>query len=156
LSTRENRVTKTILLVEDSESDELLTVHALKRASVANEVVVARDGEEALDFLFGRGAHGGRDTSALPSLVLLDLNLPKVVGLDVLREIRGAEQTRLIPVVVLTSSREDEDMVASYRLGANACIRKPVDLAQFAEATKTLGLFWLLLNETPPRGALVR
>ncbi|MBX3263670.1 MAG: response regulator [Labilithrix sp.] len=142
---------KQILLVEDNESDEKLTVRALRKSQIANEVIVARDGEEALDYLFGTGAYAGRDTTITPTVTLLDLNLPKIGGLEVLRRIRGDERTRRLPVVVLTSSREDEDVIRSYDLGANAYVRKPVDFGQFAEATKTLGLFWLLLNESPPR-----
>ncbi len=143
---------KVILLIEDNESDEKLTVRALQKSNVANEVVVARDGEEALDYLFGTGRHAGRDMAAVPTLALLDLNLPKIGGLEVLRRIRADERTRHLPVVVLTSSKEDEDVICSYDRGANAYVRKPVDFTQFAEAAKTLGLFWLLLNESaPPR-----
>ncbi|MBX3203865.1 MAG: response regulator [Labilithrix sp.] len=147
---------KMILLVEDNEADEKLTIRALKKSNIANEVVVARDGEEALDYLFGTGAHAGRDTSAAPALTLLDLNLPKLGGLDVLRRMRADDRTRRLPVVMLTSSREDEDVIRSYDLGANAYVRKPVDFGQFAEATKTLGLFWLLLNETAPPSGVPR
>jgi two-component system response regulator len=139
-----------ILLVEDNEDDELLTCRALKNNRVANQVVVARDGVEALDFLFGTGVHAGRDISVLPQLVLLDLNLPRIGGLEVLKRIREDERTRLLSVVVLTSSKEDEDVVRSYALGANAYVRKPVGFEAFSEAVRTLGLFWLLLNETPP------
>lgn len=144
-----------ILLVEDNPSDEKLTLRAFKKCNVANEVVVARDGAEALDYLFGIGVHAGRDASALPALVLLDLKLPRVDGLEVLRRIRADGRTRLLPVVILTASREEEDIVTSYSLGANAYVRKPVDFAEFVEAAKTVGLFWLLLNEPPPpaRGA---
>jgi two-component system response regulator len=138
---------RVILLVEDNESDELLTTRALKKANIENAMVVARDGEEALDYLFGRGPYAGRAVSDLPAVVLLDLNLPKIGGLDVLRSIRADERTRRVPVVVLTSSAEDEDIIRSADLGANAYVRKPVDFGQFAEAVKTLGLFWLLLNE---------
>ena len=141
---------KTILLVEDNEGDELLTIRALRKSNVANEVIVARDGEEALDYLFGTGKHAGRDTRALPAVALLDLNLPKIGGLDVLRRVRAEELTRRLPVVVLTSSDEEQDLIGSYDLGANAYVRKPVDFAQFADAAKTLGLFWLILNEPPP------
>jgi two-component system response regulator len=143
-------VTKVILLVEDNESDELLTLRAFKRSNILNEIVVARDGSEALDFIFGKGVHAGRDASALPALVLLDLNLPKIDGMSVLRAIRADPRTGLLPVVVLTSSKEDEDVVKSYELGANAYVRKPVDFVQFSEAARTLGLFWLVLNEPPP------
>ena len=138
-----------ILLVEDTKSDEILTLRALKKSDISNEVVVARDGEEALDFLFGTGQYAERDTSTLPRLILLDLNLPKATGLDVLERIRASEATRLVPVVVLTSSKEDEDIITSYALGANAYMRKPVDFAQFADAVKVLGLFWLTLNAAP-------
>jgi two-component system response regulator len=147
---------KMILLVEDNRDDEALMLRALKKNSIGNEVVVARDGEEALDFLFGTGAHAGRDTTVLPQFMLLDLNLPQMSGLDVLRSIRTDERTKLLPVVVLTSSKEDEDIIKSYSLGANSYVRKPVDYAQFNEAVKTLGLFWLLLNEVPSQRAVDR
>jgi two-component system response regulator len=140
-----------ILLVEDNPDDELLTLRALKKNSIANEVVVARDGEAAVDFLFATGAHVGRDTSEQPQIMLLDLNLPKMSGLDVLRQVRANVHTRHLPVVVLTSSKEDEDIINSYSLGANAYVRKPVDFVQFTEAVRTLGLFWLVLNERPSR-----
>jgi two-component system, response regulator len=139
-----------ILLVEDNQDDEALTLRALKKNNIVNDVVVARDGAEALDYLFGTGAHAGRDLGTMPQLVLLDLNLPRVGGLDVLRRIRGDERTKFLAVVVLTSSKEDEDLISSYSLGANSYVRKPVDFSQFSEAVKTLGLFWLLLNETAP------
>jgi len=142
---------KVILLVEDNESDELLTTHALKKANIASALVVARDGEEALEYLFGSGAHTGRDTNDLPAVVLLDLNLPKVGGLEVLRRMRADERSRLLPVVVLTSSAEEEDIIMSYDLGANGYVRKSMDLGQFVEDIKTLGLFWLHLNQAPPR-----
>lgn len=144
---------KLILLIEDNESDELLTVRALEKAQVANEIAVVRDGEEALEYLFGTGAYAGRDVTQLPTVVLLDLNLPKIGGLDVLRRIRADERTRHLPVVVLTSSGEERDVVQSYQLGANAYVRKPVDFNEFAQATKALGLFWLLVNQPPPRVA---
>jgi two-component system, response regulator len=140
-----------ILLVEDNKDDEALTLRALKKNNILNEVVVAHDGVEALDFLFGTGAYAGRDLSVPPHLVLLDLNLPRIGGLDVLRRIRADERTRLLAVVVLTSSKEDEDIIRSYSLGANSYVRKPVDFAQFTEAVKTLGLYWLLLHEMAPR-----
>jgi CheY-like chemotaxis protein len=139
-----------ILLVEDNQDDEALTLRALKKNNIVNDVVVARDGAEALDYLFGTGAHAGRDLGTMPQVVLLDLNLPRVGGLDVLRRIRGNERTKFLAVVVLTSSKEDEDLISSYSLGANAYVRKPVDFSQFTEAVKTLGLFWLVLNETAP------
>jgi two-component system response regulator len=138
-----------LLLVEDNPSDEKLTLRAFRKGNLGNEVVVARDGQEALDYLFGRGAWSARDTSESPALVLLDLNLPKVSGLEVLRQIREDPRTRLLPVVVLTSSTLDEDTLASYERGANAYVRKPVDFGEFVEAARTLGLFWLLLNERP-------
>ena len=141
---------KFILVVEDNPDDEELTVRALTSAGVANAVVVARDGAEALDFLFGTGAHAGRDTSQLPAVVLLDLKLPKLDGIDVLERIRADERTRLLPVVVLTSSKEQEDIVSSYRLGTNSYVRKPVHFKEFSEAVRQLGLYWFLLNEAPP------
>ena len=141
---------KPILLVEDNPDDELLTRRAFKKNNILNELIVARDGVEALDYLFCTGPHAGRDITALPQLVLLDLNIPRIGGLDVLRRIRGSEVTRLLSVVVLTSSKEDEDVVRSYTLGANAFVRKPVEFDAFTEAVRTLGLFWLLLNELPP------
>jgi two-component system response regulator len=144
---------KLILLVEDNASDEKLTLLAFKNCGVANDVFVLRDGAEALEYLFATGKHSGRAASALPAVVLLDLNLPKVDGHEVLRRIRTDDRTKLLPVVVLTSSREEEDVLASYKLGANAYVRKPVDFGEFAEAAKTVGLFWLLWNEpAPPAG----
>ena len=143
---------KYILLVEDNADDELLTLRALKKNHILNEVVVARDGVEAVDWLFGTGPHAGRDTSALPQLILLDLNLPKLGGLEVLRRLRADERTKYLSIVVLTSSKEDEDVLQSYELGANAYVRKPIEFSQFSDAVKTVGLFWLLLNEgVPPR-----
>lgn len=137
---------KIILLVEDNPDDEALTLRALKKNNIANTVVVARDGQEALDYFF----HPPADTlSTLPQLVLLDLKLPKVSGLQVLQRIRAEERTRHIPVVVLTSSNEEQDLIASYQLGANSYVRKPVDFQQFLDATKQLGLYWLVLNEVP-------
>jgi CheY-like chemotaxis protein len=141
---------KTILPVEDNPDDEELTVRALNKNNVTNELVVAHDGMEALDFLLGTGAYVGRDTAVLPGLVLLDLKLPKIAGLAVLRRIRGEPLTRRLPVVVLTSSREEQDLITSYDLGANSYIRKPVDFEQFTEAVGQLGLYWLTLNEAPP------
>ena len=141
---------KVILLVEDNASDEKLTVLAFKKCGISNEVVVVRDGAAALDYIFATGEHAGRDTSVPPTVVLLDLKLPKVDGLEVLRRIRADGRTKLLPVVVLTASKEEEDILRSYALGANAYVRKPVDFVEFAEAARTLGLFWLLLNEQPP------
>lgn len=138
---------KTILLVEDNPDDEALTLRALRKNNVHNTVTVARDGAEALDCLFGGDAAGG---APLPALVLLDLKLPKIDGLEVLRRIREHERTRLLPVVILTSSREEQDLINGYRLGANSYVRKPVDFTQFMEATRQLGLYWLVLNEPPP------
>jgi two-component system, response regulator len=141
---------KYILLVEDNPDDEALTLRALKKNNIANRMVVARDGAEALDFLFGRGAHAGRDTASLPTVMLLDLKLPKVDGLEVLKALRADERTRVLPVVVLTSSKEERDIVASYALGANSFIRKPVDFDQFVQSVGDLGLYWLVLNEPAP------
>lgn len=140
---------KMILLVEDNADDEELTIRALKKNNVTNSLVVARDGEEALDFLFGTGAYAGRDTAVVPGLVLLDLKLPKIDGLEVLRRIRADERTRRMPVTVLTSSKEEQDLIKSYDLGANSYIRKPVDFNQFTEAVRQLGMYWLMLNEVP-------
>jgi CheY-like chemotaxis protein len=141
--------TRPVLLVEDSPDDELLTIRALRKNNVANEIIVAHDGVEALDYLFGTGRHAGRDPGVRPQLILLDLKLPRVDGLEVLQRIRGDERTKFLAVVVLTSSKEQEDILKSYELGANAYVRKPVDFVQFTEAVKHLGLFWLLVNETP-------
>jgi two-component system response regulator len=141
---------KTILLVEDNPDDEALTLRALNKNNIMNEVMVARDGAEALDYLFCRNAYADRDQDNQPALVLLDLKLPKVEGLDVLREIRANPSTQLLRVVILTSSKEEQDLIKGYRLGANSYIRKPVDFAQFMEAVKQLGMYWLVLNETPP------
>jgi len=142
---------KTILLIEDNPSDVELTKRALEKGHIINELVVASDGQEALDYLFGRGAYAGRDTSDLPSLTLLDLKLPKVSGLDVLRRIRADVVTRRMPVVILTSSREEQDMAASYDLGVNSYIRKPVEFEHFVRSVVQLGLYWLVLNEDPPK-----
>ena len=142
---------KVILLIEDNDSDEILTVRALRKHNIANEIAIVRDGAEALDFLFARGDHAGRDPHDLPTVALLDLNLPKIGGLDVLRAIRDDERTKYLPVVVLTSSAEEEDVLRSYDLGANAYVRKPVEANEFAEAVKALGLFWLVVNNPPPR-----
>ena len=141
---------KIILLVEDNPDDELLAIRALEKNNILNEVVVARDGAEALDYLFGSGAYTGRDMSVMPQIILLDLKLPKIDGLEVLRRLRNDERTRLLPVVVLTSSKEERDLTESYSLGANSYIRKPVNFAQFTEAIRQLGLYWLVLNESPP------
>jgi len=142
---------KTILLVEDNPDDEELTIRALEHSNIMNTIVVARDGVEALDYLFGTGAHTGRDMRIMPQVVLLDLKLPKVDGLEVLRRLRADSRTALLPVVILTSSREDRDLVNGYSLGANSYIRKPVDFAQFSEAVRQLKLYWLVLNEPPPK-----
>jgi two-component system, response regulator len=141
---------KVILLVEDNADDEVLTLRALRKNNIKNEVVVARDGAEALDYLFGRGAYEGRDTTVLPQIVLLDLNLPKLDGLQVLKSIRGDDTTKRLPVVILTSSKEEKDLLEGYDLGANSYVRKPVDFTAFAEAVHHLGLYWLVLNESPP------
>lgn len=146
---------KMILLVEDNPDDEALTIRALKKNNILNTVIVVRDGAEALDFLHGTGNHVGRDISALPELVLLDLNLPKLNGLEVLKKIRENETTKLLPVVILTTSNEDRDKIESYRLGCNSYIRKPVDFLQFNEAIRQLGVYWLLLNQGPPKGKSV-
>ncbi len=141
---------KIILLDEDNPDDVALTMRALKKNNILNEVVVAEDGVEALDYLFGTGAHVGRDTRDMPQVILLDLKLPKIDGFEVLQRIREDERTKLLPVVVLTTSSEQKDMLASYRLNANSYVRKPVDFNHFSEAVRQLGLYWLLLNETPP------
>ena len=143
--------TKSILLVEDNPDDEALTLRALRNNNLANKVVVARDGVEALDYLFATGTYAGRDTSDMPEVTLLDLKLPKVDGLEVLKRLRADDRTRLLPVVILTSSTEEQDLIRSYSLGANSYIAKPVDYLQFTEAVKQLGLYWLLLNEPPLR-----
>jgi len=143
-------MSKSILLVEDNPTDEKLTLRAFRKCNVANEIDVVRDGAEALDYLFATGAHAGRAGRPLPALTLLDLNLPRISGLEVLKRIRADERTKTLPVVILTSSKEEEDVARSYSLGANAYVRKPVDFAQFVEAANTLGVFWLLLNEQPP------
>ena len=141
---------KMILLVEDNPSDVDLTKRALAKNKVANELVVARDGQEALDFLFGTGAFSGRDLAVQPVIVLLDLRLPKVDGLAVLKAIKTDERTRRIPVVMLTSSKEDRDMISAYDLGVNSYIQKPVDFAEFVLAVNQLGIYWLVINEPPP------
>jgi CheY-like chemotaxis protein len=141
---------KIILLVEDNPDDITLTLRALKKNSILNEVVVAKDGVEALDYLFGTGIYAGRDTSVMPVVTLLDLKLPKIDGFEVLKRVRSNERTKLIPVVILTSSKEDDDLINGYSLGANSYIRKPVDYEQFTEAIRELGLYWILINEPPP------
>ncbi len=142
---------KIILLVEDNPDDVELTMRALKKNNILNEVVVARDGVEALDYLFGTGTYEGRDTEVMPMVVLLDLKLPRVDGLEVLKRMRADDRTRHLPVVILTTSKEERDLISGYSLGCNSYIRKPVDFGQFTEAVKTIGLYWLLLN-VPPKG----
>jgi len=141
---------KLILLVEDNPDDQALTLRALKKNNIRNRVVIRQDGAEALDFLLCQGADAGRDPHDMPQVILLDLKLPKIDGLEVLRRIRADERTRLLPVVILTSSREEQDMIKGYGYGANSYIRKPVDFNQFVEAVNQLGLYWLVLNEPPP------
>jgi two-component system response regulator len=140
---------KYILLVEDNPDDVKLTLRALKKSNIVNEVVVAEDGAEALDYLFGTGKYQGHDPNRMPQVVLLDLKMPKLNGLEVLQRIRANEKTRLLPVVMLTTSNEDRDRIKSYKLGANSYICKPVDFSQFAKAVQQLGLYWLVLNEAP-------
>ncbi|OQW99038.1 MAG: two-component system response regulator [Desulfobacteraceae bacterium A6] len=142
---------KSILLVEDNPSDAKLTKRALDLNQITNELIVVEDGGEALDYLFATGQYAGRDIRDLPAVALLDLKLPKIDGLEVLKRIRANEITRLMPVVILTSSNQEQDMISSYNLGANSYIRKPVDFKQFTEAVRTLGMYWLLLNEPPPQ-----
>ena len=142
---------KIILLVEDNPDDEALTLRALKRSNIVNEVVVAHDGVEALDYLFATGAYAGRDTQILPQIVMLDLKLPKLRGLEVLRRMRADGRTQGLPVVIFTSSKEEPDLVEAYNLGANSYVWKPVDFTQFADSVRQLGLYWLLLNELPWR-----
>ena len=142
---------KIILLIQDNPSDAELTRRAFAKAHVANELIVAEDGEEALDYLWGTGAYAGRDVSELPAVALLDLKLPKISGLDVLSQVRNDPRTRRLPVVILTSSREEQDLAAGYDLGVNSYIRKPVDFKQFAHCIEQLGLYWLVLNEQPPK-----
>jgi two-component system, response regulator len=141
---------KVILLVEDNADDAALAVRALKKNNILNEIAVARDGVEALEYLFGEGAYAGRDMKLVPQLILLDLKLPKLDGLGVLRRLRADPRTKLLPVVLLTSSNEEEDMLNGYDLGANSYVRKPVDFDQFKEAIRQLSLYWLVLNEAPP------
>ena len=141
---------KVILLVEDSQHDEELVLRALRKHNIQNEVVVTRDGAEALDYLFAAGEHAGRNSAEQPAVVLLDIKLPKIDGLEVLRRIRGDERTKLLPVVILTSSKEDKDRFEGYASGANSFVRKPIEFAEFSNAIGQLGLYWLLLNEAPP------
>ena len=141
---------RTILLVEDNPDDEELTLRALSRNNISNEVVVVRDGQEAVDWLEGTGPHAGRDVSEIPALVLLDLKLPKIDGLDVLRRLRANPRTALVPVVILTSSKEDRDRASGYQSGANSYVQKPVDFTSFVDAVRQLGMYWLMLNEPPP------
>jgi len=141
---------KVILLVEDNADDELLTLRALKRNNIRNEVIVARDGSEALDYLFATGVHSGRDLSVMPQIILLDLKLPKLDGFEVLNRVRASEITKLLPVVILTTSNEDQDRIRGYDLGANSFVRKPVEFEKFIEAVRQLGLYWLILNEPAP------
>jgi CheY-like chemotaxis protein len=143
----DNRV---IFLVEDNPDDEALTLRALKKNNIGNQVIVAHDGAEALDFLLGRGSHAGGDSNVTPQVILLDLKLPKVDGLEVLRQLRANERTKYLPVVILTSSNEEQDLLKGYGLGANSYVRKPVDFNQFTEAVRQLGLYWLVLNEQAP------
>jgi CheY-like chemotaxis protein len=141
---------KTILLVEDNPDDEALAIRALKRHHISNEIIVARDGVEALDYMFGTGIFVGRDISIKPTVILLDLKLPRIDGIEVLRRLREDERSKLVPVVVLTTSSEEQDMLNSYSLGCNSYIRKPVDFIQFSDAIRQLGMYWLLMNEPPP------
>ena len=141
---------KVILLVEDNADDEALTLRALKKNNIRNEVVVARDGSEALDYLFETGVHAGRDLTSMPQIILLDLKLPKVDGFEVLNRVRSSDATKLLPVVILTTSNEDQDRIRGYGLGANSFVRKPVEFDKFIEAVRQLGLYWLILNEAPP------
>lgn len=144
---------KTILLVEDNPDDEVLTLRALRKNNIKNQIVVAHDGVEAIDYLFGTGSYKGRNPNDLPQVVLLDLKLPKLDGFEVLTKLRAGARTKLLPVVILTSSKEQQDIVHGYGLGANSYVRKPVDFEQFVEAVRELGLYWLVLNEKPPNGA---
>ena len=140
-----------ILLVEDNANDAKLTTYAFEKSNISSEIVVVGDGEEAIDYLFARGRHAGRDSEAMPEVILLDMKLPKIDGLGVLRRLRADERTRRLPVVMLTSSEEENDVASSYNLGANSFVRKPVDFAEFIDAARHLGLYWLVMNEPPPR-----
>ena len=142
-------IDETILLVEDNPDDVDLTMRAFKKNNIANNVVVAQDGVEALDYLFGKGAYAHRDTNDMPRIILLDLKLPKLNGLQVLERLRDDERTKLTPVVILTSSKEEQDLIRGYKSGANSYVRKPVDFNQFVDAVRHIGLYWLLINETP-------
>jgi two-component system response regulator len=142
---------KTILLVEDNPDDVELIMRSFKKHNVSNDVVIARDGQQALDYLFGTGEYTGRNLSSMPAVILLDLKLPKIDGLEVLRRLRADERMELVPVVIVTSSKEEQDLINGYKLGANSYVRKPVDFLQFSEAARQPGLYWLLLNEPPPR-----
>jgi two-component system response regulator len=141
-----------ILLVEDRADDVELTIRAFEKANIANEIVVAGDGEEAINYLFTTGRHAGRDPKVMPQVVLMDLKLPKIDGLGVLRRMRADDRTRRLPVVIMTSSKEEKDVILGYNLGANSFVRKPVDFGQFVDAAKLLGLYWLVMNEPPPPG----
>ena len=141
---------KMILLVEDNPDDVALTLRAFKRSHLMNPITVARDGVEALDFLFARSAYADRASQPLPTLIILDLKLPRLDGLGVLKAIRADESTRFLPVVILTSSKEEQDLISGYALGANSYVRKPVDFAEFIEAAKVLGIYWLMMNQLPP------
>jgi two-component system response regulator len=142
---------KAILLVEDNPDDIALTIRAFRKSNIMNDIVQAHDGSEALDYLFGTGQYTGRDLDVMPTLILLDLKMPKVDGLEVLKQLRANERTRLLPVVILTTSKEDQDIIDGYALGANSYVRKPVDFNQFVEAVRQLGLYWFVLNEPLPR-----
>jgi two-component system, response regulator len=140
-----------ILLVEDNPNDVKLTIHAFEQSNISNEIVVVGDGEEAIDYLFATGRHAGRDPKVMPEVILLDMKLPKIDGLGVLKRLRADERTRRLPIVILTSSKEEKDVTSSYNLGANSFVRKPVDFDQFIDAARHLGLYWLVMNEPPPR-----
>ncbi|MBL1176655.1 response regulator [Pantanalinema sp. GBBB05] len=146
-------VPRSILLVEDNPDDEELTIRALRRSGVLNEIVVARDGVEALEYLYGTGQYAGRNTDIQPTVIMLDLNLPRINGIEVLQRLRSDERTRFLPVVILTTSNEQRDLLDSYSNGCNSYIRKPVDFLQFSETVHQLGMYWLLLNEIPTLGS---